>query len=106
VGGRPHRDARPATTLARRGSWWRQQLVCASIAEDLRAFDLTTEADIVMSRKMPQRMPADSSCSDYCKGPLPEKTSLRGDCCRTGEWHPVIADPKGLDFARYGDVDC
>jgi D-beta-D-heptose 7-phosphate kinase / D-beta-D-heptose 1-phosphate adenosyltransferase len=92
------------TTLKTRFVAGGQQLLRVD-AEDLRAIDLTTEADIVMSLEDAAKDACLIILSDYAKGAITENVIAAAIAAGRAHGIPVIADPKGLDFARYGDVD-
>lgn len=92
------------TTLKTRFVAGGQQLLRVD-AEDLRAIDLTTEADIVMSLEDAAKDASLIILSDYAKGAITENVIAAAIAAGRAHGIPVIADPKGLDFARYGDVD-
>tara|TARA_R110000787_G_scaffold30940_7_gene82587 strand:- start:2288 stop:3754 length:1467 start_codon:yes stop_codon:yes gene_type:complete len=92
------------TTLKTRFVAGGQQLLRVD-AEDLRAIDLTTEADIVMSLEDAAKDACLIILSDYAKGAITENVIAAAIAAGRAHGIPVIADPKGLDFARYGEVD-
>ena len=92
------------TTLKTRFVAGGQQLLRVD-AEDTRAIDLTTESDIVMSLEDAAKDASLIILSDYAKGAITDNVIAAAIAAGRAHGIPVIADPKGLDFARYGEVD-
>ncbi|MEH6696995.1 MAG: D-glycero-beta-D-manno-heptose 1-phosphate adenylyltransferase [Hyphomonas sp.] len=92
------------TTLKTRFVAGGQQLLRVD-AEDTKAIDLSTEADLVVSLEDAAKDASLIILSDYAKGAVTPGVIEAAIAAGRAHGIPVIADPKGLDFARYGAVD-
>ena len=92
------------TTLKTRFVAGGQQLLRVD-AEDARAIDLSAEADIVVSLEDAAKDACLIILSDYAKGTITKNVIEAAIASGRAHGIPVIADPKGLDFVRYGAVD-
>ena len=93
-----------ATTLKTRFVAGGQQLLRVD-AEDIGDIDANTEVEIIASIMDEAAFAAVIILSDYSKGAVTD--GVIAAALEAGRTHgiPVIADPKGRDFARYGSVD-
>jgi D-beta-D-heptose 7-phosphate kinase/D-beta-D-heptose 1-phosphate adenosyltransferase len=92
------------TTLKTRFVAAGQQLLRVD-GEDSRQIDLSAEADIVVSLEHAARQADLIILSDYAKGAVTDAVIAAAIAAGRAHGIPVIADPKGRDFARYGEID-
>lgn len=92
------------TTLKTRFVAGGQQLLRVD-AEDTRAIDLAAEADIVVALEEAAKDASLIILSDYAKGTVTRDVIEAAIAAGRAHGICVIADPKGLDFSRYGAVD-
>lgn len=93
-----------ATTLKTRFVAGGQQLLRVD-AEDVGAIDVHAESEIIASIEDEARSAAVIIISDYAKGAVTDGVIAAALGAGAAAGIPVIADPKGRDFARYGAVD-
>lgn len=92
------------TTLKTRFVAGSQQLLRVD-AEEITSIDKSTEAEIVSSIHDMAAGAALIILSDYAKGAVTDEVIRAALAAGEAFGIPVIADPKGRDFKRYGAVD-
>lgn len=93
-----------STTLKTRFVAGGQQLLRVD-AEDTATIDSASEAELIASIADEAKNAAVIILSDYAKGAVTDGVIAAALKAGAENGVPVIADPKGRDFARYGAVD-
>ena len=92
------------TTLKTRFVAGGQQLLRVD-GEDISTIDASAEAELIASVTAEAERADLIILSDYAKGAITEGVITAALAAGKANGISVIADPKGLDFARYGEVD-